>query len=62
VATCFACLIEAVINPDTITTFMRTAKIQLMTIILQGTVDKKQKHAATFSFKEQVVSTGIASR
>jgi len=31
-------------------------------IILQGTVDKKPKHAATFSFKEQVVSIGIASR
>jgi hypothetical protein len=30
-------------------------------ITLQGTVDGKPKHAATLSFKEQAVSTEIAS-
>jgi len=62
VATRFACLIEAVIKPHNNNMNVYSKNSANDMIILQGIVDKKPKHAATFPFNEHVVSTGIASR
>jgi len=56
VATFFACLIEAVIKPHNKNMNVYTKNSVNDIIILQRTVNKKPKHATTFSFKEQVVS------
>jgi hypothetical protein len=57
----FRLSIEAVIKPhnNNMNVYSKTSANDV--IILQGIVDRKPKHAASLSFKEQVVSTGIAS-